>query len=279
MRTDYNPHAYWNRVVSGDLDLATVGHPELGVYNKVAYRFRLDAFKKSVAGLPRLSNLRVFEAAFGVGYYLKFYADSGVTQLSGVDISLAAVVRARELFPEYDLYQHDLTTALSIPAGSFDLVTAIDVLYHIVDDQRWEQALGQLCDLVAPHGAFVFTDKFPTSQPYQRFPHVRRRPLDMYAAVFRKHGLTIKTVHPVFVFMDDPLPNGEPRWLAQASFNQWRVATKAIRVCGRWPSVRDAVAMVLAGVQFPFEKIALGAVKHCPNLEIVLADRSKPEKE
>ena len=221
----------------------------------------------------------MFEAAFGVGFYLKFCADAGITQLSGVDLSLAAVARAKNLFPEYHLFQCDITTALSIQPGSADLVTAIDVLYHIVDDQKWEQALGQLCDLVSAGGVFVCTDKFPTTQIYQRDPHVRRRPVEMYADVIRKHGLVIKKIQPVFVFMDDPIPDGRPHWLACLSYLQWRVVNKAIRIFGPWQHVRNGVALFLAGVQFPFEKIALSLLNRSPNLEMMVAQRSNRKAE
>jgi SAM-dependent methyltransferase len=270
----YDPHAYWNRLVSGNLDLAKVGHAELGAYNRVAYRLRLQALENTVARVPFGPHLRVFEAAFGVGYYLTFFAKAGITQLTGVDLSSAAVTQARQAFPNYHLFQHDLTTPLPVPAGSFDLVTAIDVLYHIVDDRAWEQALGQLCALVAPGGHFVCTDKFPATQPYQKVPHVRRRPLAMYTRIFEEYGLALKTVRPVFVLMDDPLPFEQPRWLAQATFAQWRLVSKAIRSLWRWPSTRDAVALCLAGLQYPFEKIALRLFGRSPNLEIVLAQRS-----
>jgi len=210
-----------------------------------------------------------------VGFYLKFYAESGVTQLTGVDLSSVAVARAKEMFPQYHLFQHDITEPLPIPAKSFDLVTAIDVLYHIVDDLKWEHALDHLCSLIAPNGVFVFTDKFPKRQVYQTFPHVRRRPLEMYAKVLRGHGLTIKAIRPVFVFMDDPLPEGEPRWLAQTSFAQWRIVNKAIRVFGRWRSVRDVVGLSLGALQYPFEKMAVGLLPRSPNLEMVLAQQSE----
>jgi SAM-dependent methyltransferase len=255
------------------LELAQVGHAQLGAYNRVAYQLRLAALQSIVVGLPNWPRLRVFEAAFGVGFYLRFFARAGVAQLTGVDLSSGAVAQLQHAFPLYRLFQHDLTVPLPLSPRTFDLVTAIDVLYHIIDDRDWSKALRQVCDLVAPGGALVFTDKFPASEPYQKFAHVRRRPQAMYADVIRSAGLELSAVRPVFVFMDDPLPVGKPGWLAQLSFAQWRLVSKTIRSLHRWRRVRDTVAFALAGIQYPFEKLALQFLSRSPNLEIVTANR------
>lgn len=271
----YDPYTYWESAISDTPDVSAVGHPELGSYNRVAYRLRLATLRRAVAAVcPAWPMVSVCDAAFGVGYYLDFYARAGVSRVAGIDLSPTAVRRAQARFPDYDLFQHDLAQPLPLSPRSFDLVTAIDVLYHIVDDARWELAVENLCALVSEKGALLITDKFPRDSAHQTFAHVRRRPLAMYDAVLKRSSLKLERIWPVFVFMDDPITVGRPRWLALASAQQWRVVHKTIRLFGRWPALRDAIAITLACVQLPFEKAALGLVSRSPNLEMLVARRA-----
>ena len=139
-----------------------MGHPTLGAYNRLAYRLRLAAFRRAISeSVPQWPNVRIFEGGFGVGFYLEYYAHEGVRHVTGADLSAAAVASVQERFPDFRLIQGDLGQTLPFAERSFDLVTAIDVLYHIVDDRQWDHALAQLSNLVAPGGTLVVTESFP----------------------------------------------------------------------------------------------------------------------
>ena len=267
----YDPYPYWNQLIAGDMNLSLVGHPGLGIYNHVAYRFRLAAFNKALSGL--LSNwpdVRVFEVGFGVGFYLRYFAQVGVNQVTGIDLSAPAVIHAQKLFPNYKLFQHDLTEPIPLPSQIYDLVTAIDVLYHIVDDHRWNLALGNACSLLKPGGVLVLTDKFTANGTLNQF-HVKRRSLETYKSVLKRYGMLVERILPVFVFLDDAILKRDPKWLGFISYMQWRILSKMIRLLGRWPNLRDLFALSVAGIQYPFEKLTVSLLKRSPNLEMVVA--------
>ncbi|MDA8117488.1 MAG: class I SAM-dependent methyltransferase [Actinomycetota bacterium] len=268
----YIPLEFWSELVRSGSDLSAVGHPALGAYNRIAYHFRLEAFRRAIgASVPHWPNVRIFEGGFGVGFYLQYYAHEGVRSVAGIDLSVAAVAMVQGRFQEFRLVQGDLSEQLAFPEDGFDLVTATDVLYHIVDDRRWHQALAQLCDLVAPGGALLLTDKFPREGIRQAFPHVRRRSLSEYKCVFEERGLKLEYIRPVFVLMDDPITCGAMRWLGYLSLAQWTVVQKVIRMLWHWPWLRDVVAVFLAGLQFPFEWALVRLLDRTPNLEILVA--------
>ena len=273
MRTAYQPDEYWKQRVGDASQLAAVGQSGLGAYNSIAYGFRRRAILKAVSQLNRpLSAVRLFEAGFGTGYYLQLWQSLGIHQVMAMDISPAAVRRAQALFPEFEVLCGDIVQP-SGHDGDFDVVTAIDVLYHITDDGSWSQALRNLSRMVRSGGHLVLTDKFPPHEPYQSFAHVRRRPYDWYARELAESGLRVTATYPVFIFMDDPLPCGRPRWLAKLSLLQWRALTGPIRKLGRWPRARDAAAVVAAAFQYPIERIATRLLSRGPNLEMVVAER------
>ncbi len=67
----YDPRSYWNELVTGDGRLSNVGQPALGVYNSYAYRSRLRSLNNALEGVG-LGHMKVFEAAFGEGFYLAY---------------------------------------------------------------------------------------------------------------------------------------------------------------------------------------------------------------
>lgn len=97
----------------------------------------------------------------------------------------------------------------------------------------------------------------------------------MYTEALLDRGLLVQRVFPVFVFMDDPITCGEPRWLGHLSFAQWRVVQKMIRLLGPWPRLRDLLALGLAVIQYPAEKAALAVLKRSPNTEMLVARKEE----
>jgi SAM-dependent methyltransferase len=268
----YDPKTYWSTLVGERSTVVEVGHHLMGAYNHVAYRRRKKAFLKALSYCSVTGQASVFEAGFGSGFYLNVWRGLGVRRLTGVDLSPRAVAGAKSRFPEYALLCGDISEPLAVDTN-FDVVTALDVLYHIVDDDRWQMACLQLCDLVKPGGHLVFTDKFPRNRAYQAFPHVRRRPLEWYDSVLADKRLFVKQVIPVFLLMDDALPVGKPTWLAKAAFVQWRAVAKGVRSLKGWPVARDALGYAIAILQLPIESIGIALLRRTPNLEIVVATK------
>jgi SAM-dependent methyltransferase len=205
--------AYWRTLIAptsaADVDL--VGHPDMGrAFNQKAYQVRWSSIARAleVAGCdPRRGP--IFEAAYGVGFYLSKWRDQGCTDVAGIDISEQAGEKCRGLFPDYDLRVGDLSTLASAPdweklKGRFHLVTAIDVLYHIVDDIACEAAVKALSELVAPGGFLLLTDKFHgLTEPVRETPIVRRKPLAWYDAITEKSGLRRAACAPL-MWCSDP---------------------------------------------------------------------------
>lgn len=277
-REAYVPKQYWNRLVTGDGSLANVGQDLLGKYNDFAYRFRLRALCRLLEGID-LKSSSVFEAAFGEGFYLRFWNAAGARAVAGMDISQDATRAARTLFPGFDLRAGDLTDSANFSTlGTFDLVTAIDVLYHIVDDTLWSRAIANLLPRVAPGGAFVFSDKVPLNGTWQKFPHVRRRSVAMWEEQLSAGGFEIVRRLPVFVFMDDPITCGHHKLLGHLSMLQWRIGTRLIRMCASSRGLQNAVASLYAISQWVPEWLLVNTLKRTPNLELFLCRRKDAGK-
>jgi SAM-dependent methyltransferase len=270
----FQPREYWSDLITGDGSLANVGHRALGEYNRYAYPLRLEALSRSLRGLIPESPW-VFDAGFGEGVYLNYWQHHGAAGVSGLDFSGRAVAAARARHPNYELRQGDLSSSQDLAGfGRFDVVHAVDVLYHIVDDIKWAAALSNLASLVAPNGVFACSDKFPAEGSYQPMQHVRRRSFEMYRDVLAVQGFEVVRRTPVFVLMDDPISCGSHPLLGRLSQLQWKVLTKLVRMARVNPSLHRGVAYAVAHLQLPAERALLHLLKTTPNLELIVARRT-----
>jgi len=96
--------------------------------------------------------------------------------------------------------------------GTYDLVNAFDVLYHITDDARWGRALRHLGTAVQPGGLLLVTDTFETAE--RPAAHNRMRPLAAYAAVLEPLGFQLGRPRPDHVLLNREL--GAFRFLNRA---------------------------------------------------------------
>jgi SAM-dependent methyltransferase len=234
---------YWNTLVVGSSPehVEQVGHPDMGSeFNRLAYDLRLHALVcalQKVACFPPPDN--IFEAAFGVGYYLKFWHSQHCRRVVGVDLSAQACQNATRHFPEFDLREGDLAEInqwedwLEL-VHSFAVVTAIDVIYHLVEEDAACRALCNVAQLVAPKGILVLTDKFAQlPHPVQEVSgHVTRRCLDWYTALLKMQGLVLECTVPVFWCMDPPSRHNASSLTTTLAYAIWGMMRSGIKF---WP--------------------------------------------
>lgn len=203
-------HRYWEAVHESHRGgFAAVGYAALGEgFNRECYRrLRLPALRR-LLGRWDCQPRSVLEAGVGTGAYAALWEDVGIREWVGVDVSRVAVADLKARFPDAEFQVVDLGAAEGALAGrTFDLVTAIDVLYHIVQDDAFERALTWLAGHVG-RGGLVVSDVFTGSPWGRRFAHVRRRPMVAYERILQPLGLRLQDREPVFAILGDPVPDG-----------------------------------------------------------------------
>lgn len=122
----------------------------------------------------------------------------------GMDITPVAVEECQKKFPKHTFLQVDIGEA-HVPTHECDVVLALDVLYHIVDDVRWRRALANIRKQCTA-GAHVFIiDRFGQNTE-QAAPHVRFRSLAVYQEASEGSGLRMLDLFPVYVTLGRPFP-------------------------------------------------------------------------
>jgi hypothetical protein len=232
----YDHREYWTRLhLERGGRLTAVGYPEMGDgFNEEAYGLRLSAVQRLLARRPEVPHRTVLEGAVGVGAYGGLWNSLGFKEWTGVDISTEAIERLHTRFPQHhfmvlDLSQPEDAGWAGLRQTSWDLVTAIDVLYHFVDDERFESALSNVGGLVAPGRLLLVSDVFPASA-VDVAKHVRRRPLASYFSVLGPLGFKLIDQEPVFALLGDPVRRKTYDLRDNTMWIAWRVLSKSIRM-------------------------------------------------
>jgi trans-aconitate methyltransferase len=145
-------------------DRVTVG-PKV---NPLHSKYHYNAVENSIIrGLLRCrveEKPAVFDLGSGAGHWIDFYRDTFAARyVCGLDISKTCIDKLR------DKYRH--TDGVSIMEGDiadksfrldrkFDIVNAIGVVFHIVDDRLWLQALINMRDLLEDGGQMIIGGEF-----------------------------------------------------------------------------------------------------------------------
>ena len=98
-----------------------------------------------------MAGRRVLDVGCGIGYGAALMAERGADPV-GVDISLAAITYARERYGHRAQFLAGSGCALAVKSGSFDMVTAFEVIEHVVE---WERLLQECARALNDDGVFI----------------------------------------------------------------------------------------------------------------------------
>ena len=193
MNNNFKADQFWEERLSSISGLEGVGYAKLGpAFNKWAYKVRKTVFLREWKRLNlQASPQRVLDIGSGTGFYIALWHRVHALSVSGADITDTAVANLKKTFPGDKFHKLDIggdISAFSQAKGSFDAVSCMDVLFHIVDDERYKRALHNISSLLKPGGLFIFSDNFV-------------------------HAGTIRTRHQVSHSFTDLM-----RWLHEAGF-------------------------------------------------------------
>jgi len=242
--TKFDAGAYWNSRLDEHFDLIGVGFRRRSIsYNRWVYRIRTDTldalFRQhgwTVAGTA------VLDIGCGTGYFLDHWQRRQVGRLTGLDVTEVSVRKLKERFPKAELIRADITEPNLDVGRAFDYVSVFDVLYHVVDDNRFEQAVQNLSRRCRSGSRVIITDLFGR-RTTEVVKHVRNRSLDRYREVFSKYGFELTDIRPLFFTLMPPsrLGGWPGYWVGTLG---WELLTFPAR--WEWPG--RVIGRVLYGV-------------------------------
>jgi SAM-dependent methyltransferase len=146
-----------------NIGFGAVGFGVLGTpFNTWMYRVRRRVLRRAVsrAGI-RVAGAAVLDVGTGTGFYVREWQRLGAATVTGIDVSAAAVERLRVDIPNGTFLEADIADPTpDALRGEYDIVSAFDVLFHIVDDARFVQAIANLGRLTRPGGYLLLSENF-----------------------------------------------------------------------------------------------------------------------
>ncbi len=256
----YVPKDYWDKRYE-KLGIDRSGHMDL----PPAYNAWLYKRKKAVVwhllrreGLS-LTDKKVLEMGAGTGVYIAEWVKAGA-KVTGLDLSAKAAEALQQRYPDHTFFQADLTDAswaekISPP---YDMVTGIDVLYHLIDDEAWKQALRLASQALKPGGHFVIIEQFRHGEAWER-GYIKWRSLAAYTEALEAAGFEILHRKPAFYTMVQ-VCDVEPPRLSAFLDKAWESTYPWMR---RMPKV-------MGPLMYAIDTIMGGWVSEGPSMEVML---------
>ena len=82
---------------------------------------------------------------------------------------------------------------LYLPDGTFDLVNSVTVLQHILDDQKWKNAISEIIRVTRNQGYLVIYEMAPIFTFKKELPYTRIRTMKEYVSLFKESGARLIT--------------------------------------------------------------------------------------
>lgn len=162
-----------------------------------AYRRLLGRNRVAIAGR------RILDFGCGTGYFEDFWEGMGSSQTYGIDIVPEVIERLAREHPDRRYVCADIVRDTpDLTALKPDMITAIDVLYHLVDDDVLVRTLAPLVALLPPGGHVLFTDAL--HEHAASASHVRFRSFNQWRQIMAVLGLEFVDREPVFALNNRP---------------------------------------------------------------------------
>jgi 2-polyprenyl-3-methyl-5-hydroxy-6-metoxy-1,4-benzoquinol methylase len=272
----FDPQRYWEQRLLAHPDITGVGY--LGRSPKfVEYQYRSRMYQTEMIlghyGLTDLMGRSILDIGSGSGIWLKFWHQHGANCVAGLDFAQPSIDRLKTQFPDDLIVQADVSAA-SLPLPDdirFEVISAFDVLLHIVDPNSFQRAIANLAYYCTPGGWLIISD--PILRGLRYIPtrtyavHNKVRSLAQYRDVLAAHGFEIDSIWPATVLLNTPLeaPN-RLTFMALAAF--WKMTA----LWGRANKWSQLVGPIVS-------KVDQFACRHCsdvnaPGSKIIIAQKA-----
>jgi len=201
----FEPQKYWEDRLFSNFSLFGVGDITLGKYNTYLYKIRKFAFSRIVSKLKlEYRDLSVADIGPGTGFYINLWCEKGIRKISGYDITHFSVEKLKKLYTGSNFYfeQMDISEIGSVLKDKPDIISAFDVLYHIVDNERYIRAFSNLNKSLKTGGYLIFSENLIKSTKGFKTKHQVCRSSDFILETLYKAGFEIEFIRPMFYFMN-----------------------------------------------------------------------------
>ena len=199
----YNPREYWNKRIKSQPNLRGTGHIAFNeTYNSYLYRLKILALEKALNNYSiDIKGKSVLDVGSGTGFFINYYDMNGAKEICGIDIAEASISLLNKKYPKHSFQTIDIGTHDINIKKQFDIINVFDILYHIVDNRLFENAIYNISNLLCSDAYVLITDVFGENDLVPA-DHVRFRNLHKYEILLKKNKIDIIDVLPLYNSMN-----------------------------------------------------------------------------
>lgn len=269
--TSYEPSAYWEGLLEDEFDESGVGYPQLArSLNRAMYRSMERSVEMAlkdagVASPPQ----RVLDIGSGTGVWIEFWRRMGATEITGVDLTSVSVKRLQSKWPEHSFLQADVGDRHTVLPDDQDIISAMSVLLHIVDDDRFRQSFHNLAAALRPGGTLALIEPVVVHRwwgpPFGAQASSKARPLEVYRSALNDAGLELQLLLPATVLLANVIDT--------RTALAFRALTLYWDLLMRGVGPRDRPGVAIAALLRPLDRLAVRLAKTGPSAKVLLARR------
>jgi SAM-dependent methyltransferase len=271
MARDYVASRYWDEIYAAGYDESAVGYPTLA---RSLNRARYDVERRNVVRALRAAGVppprRVLDVGSGTGIWIDFWKQRGAAEIVGVDLTETAVDRLRARWPQHRFARCDIGEADASLPQEMDVVSAMSVLLHITDEDRFEQALRNLMASVAAGGSLVLVEPVVVhrwwGQPFGPQSNSVARRLATYERILREGGFRIVHLRPASCLLINVIDTRH-----EIPFRLWERYWEWL---GRLVGRREWVGALAGGILRPLDLALTRVLRHGPSAKVLVARRA-----
>ncbi len=205
----------------------------------------------------RFNNARVLDIGSGSGRWIRFILNRYTPEtLNGIDFAESSVhllnewagtleTSSKVSFQSADITDPNLS--IDIPENGYDTINIANVLFHIPEPEKFQQALVNLSKLIAPDGRIITTEYLPRTSMRTQWMSVRSRYEFEHAC--HQANLEIVAIEPCSFFSNDPMGIDGPDHLTRNRFNKVRAMSKQLIESVANDQSRDYLAQFLSEIE------------------------------
>ena len=105
----------------------------------------------------------ILDLGSGSGHWINFYKNLGVGSIKGIDVSNKSfkyLVQKQSGDTNVEIHRGKALEVIRNLDGPFDIVNAVGVMFHIVDDTEWKNTIVSIANALKNDGLFIIGGHF-----------------------------------------------------------------------------------------------------------------------
>jgi len=273
----YIPEKYWEERLNKDFSLSGVGHLGFGLeYNIWLYKSRLHVLR----GLLIKNNIvckgkKILDIGVGTGFYIDFWEKLGAKKITGIDITNKSIEELKEKYPNYRFTKGNISTLdynKKFPDEKFDIITAFDVLFHIVNEEDFKNAIENIRKFSHKETIILIMDNILKEYKPAR-EHENDRTFLYYKKVLNSYSREIKEIKPLFYFMNTPIDikRIDNKFLVYFIKIMWKINAKIRSIYRKLGLLGKKIDYIWAFILYFLDRIILKYTNIGPSTKLLLA--------